>query len=90
MPDPPSLAPQRPAMTSASAVLPGGAAALLRRGALEGRITHVERLAAVAGVHAPWPTWVPDQVTGAFARVGIEQPWTHQAAAADLAWPART
>ncbi|MGI9009076.1 MAG: DEAD/DEAH box helicase [Streptosporangiaceae bacterium] len=76
-------------MTAAPAVLPGGAAALLRLGALDGRITHIERLPAVSGVHAPWPAWVPDEVTGAFRRAGIEQPWTHQAAAADLAWAGR-
>ena len=86
MPDPLLLARDGTAMT---AVPPGGAAALLRRGALEGRITHVERLPAAQGVHAPWPAWVPDAVTGAFAVAGIEQPWTHQAAAADLAWAGR-
>ena len=89
MPDPLPLAPDASAMTAVAAVMPGGAAALLRRGALEGRITHVERLPAVRGVHAPWPSWVPDHVVGAFARAGIDRPWTHQAAAADLAWAGR-
>lgn len=89
MPDPLPLAPDGTALTAATAVLPGGAAALLRRGVQQGRITHVERLPAAGGVHATWPDWVPAEVTGAFRLAGIEQPWTHQATAADLAWSGR-
>jgi DEAD/DEAH box helicase domain-containing protein len=89
MPDPLPLARDGAAMTAPAAVLPGGVAALLRRGALEGRITHVERLPPADGISAPWPAWVPHEVTRAFRAAGIEQPWTHQAAAADLAWAGR-
>jgi DEAD/DEAH box helicase domain-containing protein len=89
MPDPLPLARDGAAMTATTVAATGGAATLLRRGALEGRITHVERLPAVDGVHSPWPAWVPADLVGAFARAGIEEPWTHQAAAADLAWSAR-
>jgi DEAD/DEAH box helicase domain-containing protein len=49
------------------------------------RVTHVERLPERVGTAAEWPTWVPEQVVGAFASVGIAQPWRHQAEAAELA-----
>jgi len=65
--------------------LPPGALAILRRGAASGRLTHVERLPARAGVRAAWPGWIPPELIAAFGRVGVAEPWTHQAAAADLA-----
>jgi DEAD/DEAH box helicase domain-containing protein len=43
---------------------------------------HVEHLPARPGRPAPWPDWVPAQVTEVFARRGINAPWSHQAAAA--------
>src|SRR6266567_8226044 len=65
--------------------LPPGALAILRRGAATGRLTYVERLPALPGVRAPWPGWVPPGLVTAFGRAGVSEPWTHQAAAADLA-----
>jgi DEAD/DEAH box helicase domain-containing protein len=62
-----------------------GAQAILRRGAASGRLTHVERIPAVAGRAVPWPSWVPPEITAAFATVGVAAPWAHQSAAADLA-----
>src|SRR6266704_3180901 len=84
MPEPQPLAPD-PTATPATRQLPPGALAILRRGAASGRLTHVERLPALPGVRAPWPDWVPPGLVTAFGRVGVGEPWTHQAAAADFA-----
>src|ERR1022692_2536181 len=65
--------------------LPAGAQAILRRGAAAGRLTHVEYLPARPGVLAAWPAWVPPGLVAAFGQAGVSEPWTHQAAAADLA-----
>ena len=69
---------------------PGGrdtapAARILRRGARSGRLMHVEEIAARAGEGVPWPEWVPEQITVAFARAGVGRPWAHQAAMAEHA-----
>ncbi len=48
-------------------------------------IRHVEHLAPRAGRTAPWPGWVPAELRSALQKSGIELPWTHQAAVADLA-----
>ncbi len=48
-------------------------------------LTHTERVAARAGAYADWPSWAPESLRDAFASRGVERPWTHQAAAADLA-----
>ena len=69
---------------------PGGAQAILRRGAASGRLTHVERMPALPGRPAPWPGWVPAELIAAFAAAGISAPWEHQAAAADLARAGRS
>ncbi len=37
-----------------------------------------------AGSRTAWPHWVPAAVGDAFGSIGIAQPWTHQALAADL------
>src|SRR5215470_5964051 len=84
MPDPQLLAPDGAAIPTGHR-LPPGALAILRRGASSGRLTHIERLPARQGVRAPWPEWVPPGLVAAFGRAGVSQPWTHQAAAADLA-----
>jgi DEAD/DEAH box helicase domain-containing protein len=47
-----------------------------------GRPVHVEHIPARAGREVPWPTWVPAEITGAFADRGIRTPWSHQADAA--------
>ena len=65
--------------------LPPGAVAVLRRGAASGRLTHVERLPARAGARTAWPDWIPPGLVTAFRHVGVAEPWTHQAAAAELA-----
>jgi DEAD/DEAH box helicase domain-containing protein len=54
-----------------------------------GRPVHVEHIPARPGQPVPWPSWVPDEVTGAFAERGIRAPWSHQAQAADHAWAGR-
>jgi len=50
-----------------------------------GRPVHVEHIPARPGREAPWPGWVPAEVTAAFAARGIRAPWSHQALAADHA-----
>jgi DEAD/DEAH box helicase domain-containing protein len=47
-----------------------------------GRPVHVEHIPARAGREVPWPSWVPAEITGAFAGRGIRAPWSHQADAA--------
>jgi DEAD/DEAH box helicase domain-containing protein len=89
MPDPLPPAPDGRAIDStaltAVRLLPSGAQAILRRGAESGRLTHVEYLPARPGVPAAWPAWVPPGLVAAFGQAGVREPWTHQAAAADLA-----
>ncbi|WP_341924556.1 DEAD/DEAH box helicase [Nocardioides psychrotolerans] len=51
----------------------------------EDRLTHLETLPARAAVHAPWPSWVTDDVRAAFLARGLDQPWRHQVQAADAA-----
>src|SRR6266699_5901631 len=90
MPEPQPLAADQTAAPAdqrapAAQNLPPGALAILRRGAAAGRLTHVEHLPARPGVPAAWPAWVPPGLVTAFGRAGVSEPWTHQAAAADLA-----
>ncbi|HEX5541060.1 MAG TPA: DEAD/DEAH box helicase [Micromonospora sp.] len=54
-----------------------------------GPVTHVERVAARAGVAVPWPDWVPEPLRVALAGRGIDAPWQHQATAAELAYSGR-
>ena len=54
-----------------------------------GRPVHVEHIPARPGREAPWPSWVPAEVTSAFAARGIRAPWSHQALAADHAQAGR-
>ncbi len=58
---------------------------ILELGTDTGRLTHVERLPPRPGRRVAWPDWVPADLVTAFADAGIEAPWAHQAAAADLA-----
>ncbi len=46
---------------------------------------HVRRLPERPGRPVPWPSWVPDELRARLAERGIDTPWTHQAAAAELA-----
>jgi DEAD/DEAH box helicase domain-containing protein len=54
------------------------------------RITHVEHVPARTGRTVSWPGWVDSRLVTALAAVGIDQPWSHQAAVADLAWDGRS
>jgi DEAD/DEAH box helicase domain-containing protein len=49
-------------------------------------VTHVERVPARAGRPAAWPDWVAPLLVERLALRGIQAPWQHQVAAADLAW----
>jgi DEAD/DEAH box helicase domain-containing protein len=49
------------------------------------RLTHLELLPARPGERAPWPDWAHPDLVAAWRRRGIDTPWTHQVAAADLA-----
>jgi DEAD/DEAH box helicase domain-containing protein len=77
-------------VTYASATEPRTAVAILDRllaapGRRE-RVTHVEIVPARPGVTSNWPTWAHPRLIEQLAAVGIRQPWSHQAAAADHAW----
>ncbi|WP_345558715.1 DEAD/DEAH box helicase [Streptomonospora halophila] len=48
-------------------------------------MTHVEQLPRGRGVSEHWPDWTPSSVRERLAEQGITAPWSHQAAAADLA-----
>ena len=58
---------------------------LLREGQQAGRLLHLEQIQARAGVPAPWPDWVPAEITAALGRRGVRAPWSHQVTAADHA-----
>ncbi len=77
---------------SRSAEQAGGASAdpvslldLLTSGGRAGRLLHVERIPARQARPAQWPDWVAPPVQAALLGVGIEQLWSHQRAAMDLA-----
>jgi len=55
----------------------------------DGRLRHVHHREATDGTRAPFPDWVGDPTRQAFARLGIEQPWRHQAEAAGHAFAGR-
>jgi DEAD/DEAH box helicase domain-containing protein len=52
-------------------------------------LTHVAELPARDAVEADWPSWVPAEVLDAFRTAGVVRPWSHQVAAASLAWSGR-
>ncbi len=54
------------------------------------RITHVHESPPRQPATAPWPDWVAPIVVAAYARVGIDRPWVHQVAAAELARAGRS
>ncbi|MFC7496840.1 MULTISPECIES: DEAD/DEAH box helicase [unclassified Nocardioides] len=49
------------------------------------RLRHLEVLPPRAATHADWPTWASPDVVAAFRARGVEQPWRHQAVAAEAA-----
>ena len=53
------------------------------------RLTHVESLAPRPARHGDWPDWADESVVAAYRATGIERPWEHQVAAAELAWAGR-
>nr|WP_210728606.1 DEAD/DEAH box helicase [Cellulomonas septica] len=63
--------------------------ALLAGGRRADRLTHVRHLPAREGVRAAWPTWADTDVVRGYRQLGVEQPWAHQAVAADAAWSGR-
>ncbi len=52
-------------------------------------LRHVADLPASAGLPAAWPDWAEPDVIAAFAGRGIDTPWSHQLAAAELAHAGR-
>ena len=64
----------------------GDGATIAGPAALHDRVTHVEELPVREGRRTDWPEWVSPEVVAALRGTGIEAPWIHQAAAADLAW----
>jgi DEAD/DEAH box helicase domain-containing protein len=65
------------------------AAAVAGTEAGEQPLRHVAELPARHGRQRPWPSWVEPDVLRAFTDRGINSPWTHQVAAADLAHAGR-
>lgn len=65
------------------------AAALAGTAADEHPLRHVAELPARSGRPHDWPDWAESDVIGAFAARGIKSPWSHQFAAADLAYSGR-
>ncbi len=57
----------------------------LSRGPRRERLVHVHEVPARQEQLAPWPGWVAPAVYSAFSTSGIEQLWSHQREAADLA-----
>jgi DEAD/DEAH box helicase domain-containing protein len=50
------------------------------------RVTHLSVLPARPARYAEWPIWASADLIAAFARRGIDRPWTHQAGAAEAAY----
>ena len=50
------------------------------------RVTHVELVPARPARPVDWPDWVDPQVKARLGAAGIRAPWSHQVAAASLAW----
>jgi DEAD/DEAH box helicase domain-containing protein len=65
-------------------------AQLLRTASRRSRITHVERRPARESTSTEWPTWAPTELVQAFQATGVKEPWTHQSAAASIAWSGRS
>ena len=50
------------------------------------RLVHVHEITARPASYAPWPVWVDDEITDAYSRIGITEPWRHQTQAAQAAY----
>ena len=64
---------------------PAAILAALMAGERGARLRHVERLPARVARVAPWPDWVAPPLLASLTGSGIEQPWSHQREAMDLA-----
>src|SRR4051812_8457245 len=62
---------------------------VLRRLLLDRRraaaVTYVQQVPARPGVQVDWPGWVPPLLVDRLEAGGVQRPWSHQVAAADLA-----
>jgi DEAD/DEAH box helicase domain-containing protein len=58
---------------------------LLGGGANPEQLQHIHEIPARRAEHAPWPDWAHPDVVGAFASLGVRQPWRHQVRGAELA-----
>lgn len=83
-------------LTSVPARLPSSAAAgtskasellasLTRTRRRASRVTHVEEVAPRSSTTTDWPSWALPSLVERLRKRGIDRPWTHQAAAAELA-----
>ncbi|CED90760.1 DEAD/DEAH box helicase [Actinomyces succiniciruminis] len=52
-------------------------------GARDSRLIHLQRTPARPGRHGEWPAWADPDLIAAYARLGVDRPWTHQVAAAE-------
>ena len=69
---------------------PEAAALALAAGATRAdRLTHLELLPARDARPAPWPGWAHPLVVEPWVERGVVAPWSHQAAAAEVAWSGR-
>src|SRR4051794_21764251 len=48
-------------------------------------VTHVQEVPSRPGLQVDWPEWVPPLLRGRLRAVGVERPWAHQVAAAEVA-----
>jgi DEAD/DEAH box helicase domain-containing protein len=78
-------APTRPGEISGTIPAAGGLRTLLLDPRRAGSVTHVEHVAARAGVQVEWPDWVSPLLVDRLRAVGVERPWAHQVAAAEAA-----
>ena len=71
---------------------PGQAAARLERlvrGAVHSPLTHIADLAPRPARCGAWPSWTPEPLRDRLLDLGIDNPWLHQVAAAELAHSGR-
>lgn len=83
---------RKPAPTAASADARAGGVLgrLVRDPARAASVTHVEHVPARTGRRAPWPDWAAPLLVTRLQAAGVQAPWEHQAAAAELVWQGRS
>ncbi len=52
-------------------------------------VTHVHRLPVRQAAHDGWPAWTPPALRARLVARGVQEPWSHQVAAAELAHAGR-